>query len=288
LTESKMPATKKVKKSKAKSDAEPVVDAASEEPRTFSLFPKLPVELRVKIWGYACSVTRNVDIWTRSLDIEQGCFYQRAIYFHSSLPPPAVLHVNSESRSESLKYYDLDFGAKLTISNTHSVPFTISSPNRVYFNWTTDRLCLVNPSELGNRNMLRKFSSQLADYHRECQKKGLRYFAINIANSTLSSFCPQQRRIEEASFLKHIPRKSNLEEVILFQSSGLADSGYLKINRLELEDMGSEEQGERMKYATRALKKSLKKDLEKKGDISGEGAPLIRTCEVNFETDLME
>lgn len=136
LTESKMPATKKVKKSKTKSEAEPAVDAASEEPRTFTLFPKLPVELRDKIWGYACSVTRNVDIWIRSLDMQLGYFYERLLYFYfySSLPPPSVLHVNSESRSESLKYYDLDFGTTLTIRNRNNAPFTISSPSRVYFN----------------------------------------------------------------------------------------------------------------------------------------------------------
>jgi hypothetical protein len=278
-----MPATKKVEKSNAKSDAEPVVDAASEEPRTFSLFPKLPVELRIKIWGYACSVTRNVDIWARSLDnqLQLRYFYERPFYFYSSLPPPSVLHVNSESRSESLKYYDLDFGTNLTIRNRNSTPFTISSPSRVYFNWNTDRLCLINPSELVDRGMVRRVSSQSADYYRDCQKKGLRHFAINIGSQ--SPFLSEQRRIKDSTFLDHIPRNSKLEEVVLFESSSLVASDYFKINRLELEDMGSEEQGERMRYAKRALKKSLKKDLEKKGDASGGGTPLIRTCKVNFE-----
>lgn len=104
-TESKMLATKKVKNSKAKSDPESVVDAASEESRTFSFSPKLPVELRAKIWGYACSITRNVDIWARSLDVQLRYSYERPLFFYSSLPPPSVLQVNSESRSESLKYY---------------------------------------------------------------------------------------------------------------------------------------------------------------------------------------
>ena len=235
-----MPATKKVKKSKAKSEAEPVVDAASEEPRTFTCFPKLPVELRLKIWGYASSVTRNVDIWARSLDIEIRYSFQRTLYFYSSLPPPAVLHVNSESRCESLKYYDLDFGTYFTFKHADSAPFTISSPCRVYFNWNTDRLCLVNLSELENKRAVREVSSQLTDYHRVCQERGLRYFAINIAHSSLPSFV-EEGRIEAKTFLKHIPRELNLEEVVLFECHQLVDSDSLKITRLEFEDLDSEE-----------------------------------------------
>ncbi|PMD24516.1 hypothetical protein NA56DRAFT_656237 [Hyaloscypha hepaticicola] len=280
-TESKMLASKKVTKSKAKSEAEPAVDAASEKPRTFLLFPKLPVELRAKIWGYACSITRNVDIWARSLDVQLRYSYERPLFFYSSLPPPSVLHVNSESRSESLKYFNLDFGTNSTIRSRDSAPFTISSPSRVYFNWKTDRLCLVNPSELVDRTMARRVSSQLADYYRDCQKKGLRHFAINIGS--LSPFLSEQGRIKDSTFLKHIPRNPKLEEVVLFESSSLVASDYFKLSRLELEDMGFEEQGQRMRYAKKVLEKLLKEDLEDNGDESGRGTPLIRTCKVNFE-----
>jgi hypothetical protein len=278
-----MPATKKVKKSKAKSEAEPVVDAASEKSKTFTCFPKVPVELRLKIWGYASSVNRNVDIWVRSLDTKLIKPYERPLYFYTSLPPPAVLHVNSESRSESLKYYDLDFGTNITIKHTHSVPFTISIPSRIYFNWNTDRLCLVNPSELENKSIARVVSSQLANYHTVCQKKGLRYFAINIAHSTLPLFMPQ-RAIKNSAFLKLIPLESNLVEVVLFESSELADSKSLKINRLELEELDSKEQGRRMNNTKRAVEKVIKKYLEETGEISGRGTPFIRICKVNVQT----
>jgi len=274
-----MTATETVKESRAKSEAEPVVDAASEDPKTFTSFPKIAVELRVKIWGYASSVTRNVDIWAKSLKV--GLRY-RALYFYSSLPPPAVLHVNSESRSESLKYYNLGFGTNSRLRNTHNVPLTISSRNRVYFNWNTDRLCLVNLSELESKT-IRDVSSQLADYHRECQKKGLRYFAINIAHSSMTPIFYESYRIDYSKYLKCIPRTSNLEEVVLFENSGLANSDSLKIKQLELEDLGSEEQIQSIKYVRRALEKSLKKELKKNGDISGGSTPLIRTCKVNFE-----
>jgi hypothetical protein len=279
-----MPATEKVKESMAKSEAEPVVDAASEEPRTFTCFPKLAVELRVKIWGHASSVTRNVDIWAKSLDIQLGDSHERLLYFYSSLSPPPVLHVNSEFRSKSLKYYGLCVGTNLTVRNMHNVSFTISSRSRVYFNWNTDRLCLVNLSELEKKSIHRDVSSELADFHRECQKNGLRYFAINVAFSSLSSGFPYFTRLEDSKFLKLITRKSNLEEVVLFESFALAGSDSPKTDRLELEHLDSKEQGKRLKNAKRALEKAFKKDLEETGEISGGGTPLIRISKVNVRT----
>jgi len=66
---------------------------------TFIPFPKLPIELRIKIWKCACFFTRNVDIWAKDFWIsttEEGYDRHRAApyYFHSYTPPPPLLHVS--------------------------------------------------------------------------------------------------------------------------------------------------------------------------------------------------
>jgi hypothetical protein len=291
-----MHAAEQVEASKAQGKAEPVVNAASEEPRNFSLFPKLPIEVRLKIWGHASSVTRNVDVWAASLGIElkRSLKHKQPIYFYSSLPPPAVLHVNSESRSEGLKHYALDFDTAL-MTTAYAADFTISIPGMIYFNWNHDRLCLLHP--FGVEGKPWPLPRQWADLHTKCLEKGLRYLAINIAHDCRShsaASCTNRNR-----FLKHFPRKSNLEEVVLFICRQLADRDSLKVKRLkvkrlkvkrlEFEDLDSKEQSEWMKYAKIVLaEKLLKGHIEKNGEISGGGTPLIRTCKIILEPDMME
>ncbi len=130
--------------------------------------------------------------------------------------------------------------------------------------------------------MSRRVSAQLADYHGEYQKKGLRHFAINIGHSSLP-FVWEQTRVQDSTFLNQIPKSSALEEMVLFESFRPIASGFPKIKRLELDDLGSKEQGKRMKYAQRALKTFLKKKLGKNGDVSGGVTPLIRICKIDFE-----
>jgi 2EXR family len=80
---------------------------------TFTLFPKLPIDLRIKIWRNASSVTRNVDLWIETYSLDDFNDSLDDIYYWcSSCAVPAVLHANQESRTEGLKHYTLDFGTK--------------------------------------------------------------------------------------------------------------------------------------------------------------------------------
>jgi hypothetical protein len=67
----------------------------------FTLFPKLPIELRLKIWKESHE-PRIIELrFTRNWKM---CRYDFIIPKF-----PAVLHVNKEARLESLKYYKLSF-----------------------------------------------------------------------------------------------------------------------------------------------------------------------------------
>ena len=77
----------------------------------FTLFPKLPVEIRLKIWREALPGPRIIDV---CLDVDYGeCDYESykasngGFMFRTVLranqPPPVVFHVCSESRRESLR-----------------------------------------------------------------------------------------------------------------------------------------------------------------------------------------
>jgi len=110
----------------------------------FTCLPKLPAELRPRVWKYTCCVTRNVDIWVNPIYInihEDGGSRSRPYQFVSKCPPPAVLHVCKESRTEGLKHYTLDFSSTIEITAFNLALFTVSSAPRIYFNWNR----LLNP-----------------------------------------------------------------------------------------------------------------------------------------------
>jgi hypothetical protein len=85
----------------------------------FALFPNLALELRLKIWKIASFEHRNVDIWSINHVGASNAWdlVAKGPRWHSSTAPPAVLHVNQESRTECLKFYTLSFGIERTANN---------------------------------------------------------------------------------------------------------------------------------------------------------------------------
>jgi hypothetical protein len=71
----------------------------SNEPR-FTLFPQLPIELRLKIWKYALPGPRIITIdlnYCSCNDIRPPEPFDRARYVRCRAECPAMLHVNSEA-----------------------------------------------------------------------------------------------------------------------------------------------------------------------------------------------
>jgi 2EXR family len=93
---------------------------ASNEELTFTYFPKLPVELRLKVWGYCLPGPREITLICRSRwrgwesplnEFKDGEAVLTVA--RSTTKPLALLAVNFESRTVTLKCYQLHFGTLL-------------------------------------------------------------------------------------------------------------------------------------------------------------------------------
>jgi hypothetical protein len=82
----------------------------------FTLFPKLLLELRLKIWGLSIPQEQKVVIselfaYYSTPIIKDG--RRQSLYGYETKPTepvPAILHVSQESRAEALKTYTLTWG----------------------------------------------------------------------------------------------------------------------------------------------------------------------------------
>ena len=195
--------------------------------KEFTCFPKLPIELRIKIWGNACSATRNVDIRAKQFVMPGDCFENHYLYYwYSSCAVPAVLHVSKESRTEGLKHYKPDFAThrEIEMEDPISLTMSISTPAQVYINWNNDRLCLIDPYSLDEWDVYFNESLPFNDFAERCAKRGLRHLAINTALDPKlleTSGTEEQREREKASdvgFTWYMPRNTMIEEFVLFEN----------------------------------------------------------------------
>jgi 2EXR family len=77
----------------------------------FHPFPRLPGELRLKIWYFALCTHRVVSISCRKSPFHRRTpeIPREVESFSSSTPVPALLHANRESRHEALAFYTAAF-----------------------------------------------------------------------------------------------------------------------------------------------------------------------------------
>lgn len=87
----------------------------------------IPAEIRLNIWRM-CWEPRTVEVhpYINDRELDDIALFASTT-FRSTTPPPATLHICSESRIETLKYYSLVFAAR-------------SKFPEVYFNFDLDRL----------------------------------------------------------------------------------------------------------------------------------------------------
>ncbi|KUJ18984.1 uncharacterized protein LY89DRAFT_717476 [Mollisia scopiformis] len=201
----------------------------------FTLFPNLPVELRLKIWKEAAHITRNVDIWIRRAKLISDDWlvpnldhlgYPRSyFYFISASPIPSILHVSHESRSEALIHYQLDFATSREI---HRSITSINDKRRdqsfeahTYINWKVDRVCFMNISR-GNRAAMDTFMAKCLDNKVRTTALGVQMAVTSQPNGDIA-FLNWMYNLRANWPLKHMMRLRNLlhgslEELILFHS----------------------------------------------------------------------
>jgi hypothetical protein len=83
-----------------------------EELRTFTLFPKLPAEIRLVVWKYTLAVQR-ISVIKQDRHWNFGTAIKPFIITHPS-PAPALFHVNRESRCLAEKAYQQPAFNRLT------------------------------------------------------------------------------------------------------------------------------------------------------------------------------
>lgn len=140
-------------------------DQADTSDLSFPQFPKLPPELRLKVWKLASFHTRNIPVNVHHQAIPGRDNYGRTTYkFTSSCLPPAILHCTQESRNEALKSYTLSFGKSWMFSAIQeydpdfgaweAIPeVEVVQKPTIYVNWKADRLCVMEPRHfLGEGN----------------------------------------------------------------------------------------------------------------------------------------
>ncbi|KAI0123857.1 hypothetical protein BJ170DRAFT_98963 [Xylariales sp. AK1849] len=135
----------------------------------FHLFPRLPTELRLRIWSCSLPDSRIVSIHcdAKPSPGPSAPFEARTheCSFTSSAVIPASLHVCRESRSEALREYQLSFG-------------TLHQPGKVFFNDSTDVLYF------GARSDFRTSRSQFSAFLESIPPRQLarvRRLAVNAA-----------------------------------------------------------------------------------------------------------
>lgn len=120
-------------------------DANSEEhsPSTFVLFPKLPPELRIKIWRLTIPTDRVVKILAGGYALDPPDSYvdkegntdgRHCFKTRSTETIPILLHINRESRAEGLRIYELCLGTRFLYP--------------VYFNFVNDAIHLLHQGDL--------------------------------------------------------------------------------------------------------------------------------------------
>jgi len=157
--------------------AEALAEDAPKPLIEFTCFPDLPSELRCKIWKFAAFVPRDVSVWSSNFGENIGIplrageddeTHLMIWKLKSPTPPPTILSVSVESRTEALRYYKLDFGTTHTFRD-----FSFSTNPCIYINFDVDRVCFLE-------SFMYETSRACREFFQRCLTNGTRYFAVNI------------------------------------------------------------------------------------------------------------
>lgn len=106
---------------------------------SFKPFPRLPLELRLKIWRISCfNTTRNITIYSeKSAAI---IYREESRRIRSKSFCPTILCTCKEARQEGLKHYGVfDFARQI-----HEKEYPASTIAKAYVNWAVDRIVVTD------------------------------------------------------------------------------------------------------------------------------------------------
>ncbi|TVY59257.1 hypothetical protein LSUE1_G009434 [Lachnellula suecica] len=112
---------------------------------SFTLFPQLPLELRLKIWQHILPAPRTVNIqYKMKYDKFDGKTVGSFTGWTSPTPIPLGLRICRESRDETLKHYQRSFGSYF-------------HPSKIYFDFSKDTLRFGDEEGTTNNYLLDVF-----------------------------------------------------------------------------------------------------------------------------------
>ncbi|KAL2060723.1 hypothetical protein VTL71DRAFT_9364 [Oculimacula yallundae] len=196
---------------------------------SFTLFPNLPTEIRLKVWSFASNEMRNVDIWARNIyvaPVEDYSATWAPYMLYSTTEIPSVLQVSHESRNEALKCYTLDLGTDFRTHRRFGLfpAVEIKFPPQIYINWKEDRLCLMHPEDFhahaNSRGDETLEHDRLNGFVAKCKEMKLQYMAVNIQSP---GWDLDHDDGIDPMFAEFLPCDGFLKEMIIFQDERWAD-----------------------------------------------------------------
>jgi hypothetical protein len=154
------------------------------EARTFTLFPKLPKELRIAIWEETANLPRNLDVWCSYTgegvyQSDTAIVLYNKFEFTTRQPIPGVLLANKESREAAQKYFEMSFGVEIPVweeVDDDDEEAKVVLPPRILRNVQADRICPMGPALLfKGREMWRHNAPKRCAFNvaRELVRQGL-------------------------------------------------------------------------------------------------------------------
>ncbi|KAF8857016.1 hypothetical protein BDZ45DRAFT_674977 [Acephala macrosclerotiorum] len=180
---------------------------------TFTCFPNLPVEIRLKIWKEACFQPRVIDSYlTCPGDEEEShyiwCLFSRDQFLTfvtiTARRAPEILHTSQEARKIGLENYTLEFGRTGETTVAGGTTLTLTTPPKVYINWNSDIICPIQVLDYVDNEGLGSNGRQELEALKSYQK--MRRIAVDI---------------EALDFLKGHLTGFALHEVIVYLAPGI-------------------------------------------------------------------
>jgi hypothetical protein len=190
----------------------------------FTLFPRLPIELREKIWKEACNEPRVIDLWACAVGQVIGNAHKLEQLF-AGIPfayrtyqiDPAVLGACQPSKTVGNRHYELSFGTKFDgyddgFGYGPGAEIIIQTPSLTYVNWKSDIICPV-PTNSNSWSDVRLEEMMYVDLQNDHYRHRIRRIAIEV--------------LEVQWAIGLLLKSSYLEEIIFYIApSGLEDLSY--------------------------------------------------------------
>lgn len=111
---------------------------------TFECFPKLPLELRLEIWGFfACCNPEMIVVYPKYVG-SIGPRKERILFYYNRVSeapqPPSILHVSSEARAVGFEFYRPEKTSETIMG--FNVPKSGRGLHCIWVNWTVDTLLI--------------------------------------------------------------------------------------------------------------------------------------------------